>query len=109
MKVLALPVAAAAMLLMLAQNTQSVFIEYEGLRVKLESVKKLDGILGKSSDLSPPMSMEDSLSMCSNLQLPADLQPVCKTPHAANTFEALRNIARDDCEICVNVACTGCY
>ncbi|XP_027720593.1 guanylate cyclase activator 2B [Vombatus ursinus] len=109
MKVLALPVAAAAMLLILAQNTQSVLIEYEGLRVNLESVKKLDGILEKSNDLSPHVRKEDSLSLCSSPQLPEDLQPVCKTPHAADTFRALRSIAEDDCEICVNVACTGCY
>ncbi|XP_036602729.1 guanylate cyclase activator 2B [Trichosurus vulpecula] len=109
MKLLALPVAVAAMVLMLAQNTQSVLIKYEGLQVKLESVKKLDELLEQPGDPSPQMRMEDPLSLCSNPQLPSDLQPVCKTPNAADTFKALRSIAQDDCELCVNVACTGCY
>ncbi|XP_068923969.1 guanylate cyclase activator 2B [Petaurus breviceps papuanus] len=107
MKVLALPVAVAAMFLLLMQNTQSVLIQYEDLQVQLESVKKLDELMEQSSDLSP--RMKNPFSLCSNPQLPEDLQPVCNTSKAAHIFQDLRNIAQEDCEICVNVACTGCY
>ncbi|XP_072465851.1 guanylate cyclase activator 2B [Notamacropus eugenii] len=107
MKVPALPVVVASMLLMLAQNTQSVIIKYDGLQVKLESVKKLDELLEQSGDSSSENN--DHLLLCSNVHLlPRELGPVCERPDAADTFKALRTIAYDDCEICVNVACTGC-
>ncbi|KAM9038621.1 guanylate cyclase activator 2B [Sarcophilus harrisii] len=110
MKVPAFPVAVAAMLLILAQSTQSVFIKYGDHQVRLESVKKLDELLEQSQDLSIQIKAQGDLSiLCNNPALPSDLQPVCENHQAANIFRALRDIAQDDCEICVNVACTGCY
>ncbi|XP_043846981.1 guanylate cyclase activator 2B [Dromiciops gliroides] len=110
MKVLVLSVTVAAMLLMLAQNTQSVLIKYEGFQVKLESVKKLDELLEHPTGFSPKTgAQKDPAIVCSNPALPSDLQPVCKTHQAADIFKALSTIAQDDCEICINVACTGCY
>ncbi|XP_044522041.1 guanylate cyclase activator 2B [Gracilinanus agilis] len=106
MKVLALPVAVAAMLLILAQNTQSVYIQYEGFQVKLDSVKKLDKLLEQPKDFW--RTQRDPSILCSNPALPSDLQPICKNSKAANIFRALRNISQEDCELCINVACTGC-
>ncbi|XP_001367002.1 guanylate cyclase activator 2B [Monodelphis domestica] len=109
MKVLALSVAVAAMLLILAQNTQAVDIEYEGFQVKLESVKKLDKLLEQPRGSRHQISAQREPSiLCGNPALPSDLQPICENSQAANIFRALREIAQDDCEICINVACTGC-
>nr|Q28358.1 RecName: Full=Guanylate cyclase activator 2B; Contains: RecName: Full=Uroguanylin; Short=UGN; Flags: Precursor [Didelphis virginiana]AAB00553.1 preprouroguanylin [Didelphis virginiana] len=109
MKVLALPVAVAAMLLVLAQNTQSVYIQYEGFQVKLDSVKKLDELLEQPRSFRHRMGTQrDPSVLCSDPALPSDLQPVCENSQAANIFRALRSISQEDCELCINVACTGC-
>ncbi|XP_074047418.1 guanylate cyclase activator 2B [Macrotis lagotis] len=104
MKVLTLSLVVAAMLLMLAQNTQSVFIQFGSLKVTLESVKSLEEL-----GFSPQERSQHGASVvCNNPNLPSDLKPVCQNDRATLIFKALRNIAQDDCELCINVACTGC-
>ncbi|KAM6218530.1 guanylate cyclase activator 2B [Rhynchocyon petersi] len=95
-------------LLLLLQGTQSVYIQYEGFRVQLESVKKLNEL--EAQQVFSPRLQAQSLqsSVCQDPALPLDLQPVCTSKEAANIFKALTAIASDDCELCVNVACTGC-
>ncbi|XP_077700493.1 guanylate cyclase activator 2B [Canis aureus] len=96
------------LLLLLLQDTQSVYIQHQGFQVQLESVKRLSDLQGtwvpsprlQTQNLVPPE--------CHHPALPTDLQPICTTREAASIFQALKAIASDDCELCVNVACTGC-
>ncbi|XP_004477477.1 guanylate cyclase activator 2B [Dasypus novemcinctus] len=91
----------AVVLLVLLQGTQCVNIQYQGFRVQLESVKKL-------SDLEKQQAQGLLPAVCHHPALPQDLQPVCASEDATSVFRALRTIASDDCELCVNIACTGC-
>ncbi|ELV12372.1 guanylate cyclase activator 2B [Tupaia chinensis] len=95
------------LLLLLLQGTQSVYIQYQGYQVKLESVKKLSDLEGRSG--SPRLQAKSLQPLpCYHPALPLDLQPICASREAASIFRSLRAIAGDDCELCVNVACTGC-
>uniref|UniRef100_A0A8C9JYN0 Guanylate cyclase activator 2B n=1 Tax=Panthera tigris altaica TaxID=74533 RepID=A0A8C9JYN0_PANTA len=94
----------AVFLLVLLQGTQSVYIQYQGFQVQLESVKKLSN-LEQQWLANPPLQVP---SVCHHPALPQDLQPICASREAASVFQALRTMANDDCELCVNVACTGC-
>nr|AQS82303.1 lymphoguanylin precursor [Didelphis virginiana] len=108
MKVLALPMAVTAMLLILAQNTQSVYLQYEGFQVNLDSVKKLDKLLEQLRGFHHQMGdQRDPSILCSDPALPSDLQPVCENSQAVNIFRALRYINQEECELCINMACTG--
>ncbi|XP_047394268.1 guanylate cyclase activator 2B [Sciurus carolinensis] len=99
---------AAVVLLFLLQSTQSVHIKYRGFQVQLESVKKLSDLEGQWEP-SPHLQPQSRLPpVCHHPALPQDLQPVCTSQEAASIFKTLRTIANDDCELCVNVACTGC-
>ncbi|XP_006839888.1 PREDICTED: guanylate cyclase activator 2B [Chrysochloris asiatica] len=95
-------------LLVLLQSTQSVYIKYQGFQVQLESVKKLSDLEGQQMPRSRPQTQNLLPSVCQHPDLPLDLQPVCTSKEAASIFRALRTISTDDCELCVNVACTGC-
>ncbi|KAI5947249.1 guanylate cyclase activator 2B [Manis javanica] len=98
----------AMVLLVLLQDTQSVYIQYQGFQVQLESVQKLSNLEGQRV-ASPHLQAQSRLpSVCHHPALPLDLQPVCTSEEAASIFQALCAIAKDDCELCVNVACTGC-
>uniref|UniRef100_A0A8C6GUQ5 Guanylate cyclase activator 2B n=1 Tax=Mus spicilegus TaxID=10103 RepID=A0A8C6GUQ5_MUSSI len=81
---------------------------YHGFQVQLESVKKLNEL--EEKQMSNPQPRRSGLlpAVCHNPALPLDLQPVCASQEAASTFKALRTIATDECELCINVACTGC-
>lgn len=98
---------AAVLLLLLLQSAQGVYIKYRGFQVQLESVKKLSELERQMSD--PQLRKRGLLpDVCHNPALPLDLRPVCASQEAAGTFKALRTIATDECELCINVACTGC-
>ncbi|XP_011857110.1 PREDICTED: guanylate cyclase activator 2B [Mandrillus leucophaeus] len=98
----------AVVLLLLLQSTQSVYIQYQGFRVQLESMKKLSELEAQWAP-SPRLQTQSLLPVvCHHPALPQDLQPVCASQEASSIFKTLRTIASDDCELCVNVACTGC-
>ncbi|EAX07169.1 guanylate cyclase activator 2B [Homo sapiens] len=98
----------AVVLLLLLQSTQSVYIQYQGFRVQLESMKKLSDLEAQWAP-SPRLQAQSLLpAVCHHPALPQDLQPVCASQEASSIFKTLRTIANDDCELCVNVACTGC-
>ncbi|XP_006886584.1 PREDICTED: guanylate cyclase activator 2B [Elephantulus edwardii] len=99
---------AVVLLLLLLQGTQSVYIKYQGFQVQLESVKKLSDLEGQQVPSLRLQAQSLPSSVCQNPALPSDLQPVCASKEAASIFRALQTIANDDCELCVNVACTGC-
>ncbi|EGV91569.1 Guanylate cyclase activator 2B [Cricetulus griseus] len=99
---------AAMVLLLLLQSVQSVYIKYDGFQVKLESVKKLSE-LEKQQTSEPQLKTSGLLpAVCHDPALPLDLQPVCASQEAASIFKALKTISTDECELCMNVACTGC-
>ncbi|XP_012872325.1 PREDICTED: guanylate cyclase activator 2B [Dipodomys ordii] len=97
----------AVVLLLLLQSTQSVHIKYQGFQVQLESVKKLSHLEGQQASLHQ-QAQRPLPSICYHPALPSDLLPVCAAQEADSIFKALKTIAFDDCELCVNVACTGC-
>ncbi|XP_059112073.1 guanylate cyclase activator 2B [Peromyscus eremicus] len=101
--------AAMVLLLLLLQSAQSVLIKYDGFQVELESVKKLNELKKQLTSNSLPETSPALPAVCHHLALPEDLQPVCASQQAASIFEALSTIATDECELCINVACTGCY
>uniref|UniRef100_A0A8C8ZFX3 Guanylate cyclase activator 2B n=1 Tax=Prolemur simus TaxID=1328070 RepID=A0A8C8ZFX3_PROSS len=104
-----LSLGAAVVLLVLLQGSQSVRIEYQGFEVQLESVKKLSE-LEQQWMPSPRLQTQTLLpAVCHEPALPSDLQPVCTSQDAASIFTALKSIANDECELCVNIACTGCF
>ncbi|CAH6790797.1 Guca2b [Phodopus roborovskii] len=100
--------AVTVLLLLLLQGVQSVYIKYGGFQVHLESVKKLSEL--EKQQMSNPQLKTSSLqpAVCHDPALPLDLQPVCASQEAVSIFKALRTIATDECELCMNVACTGC-
>ncbi|XP_019592695.1 guanylate cyclase activator 2B [Rhinolophus sinicus] len=99
---------AAVFFLVLLQSTESVYIQYQGFQVQLESVKKLND-LERKLVFSPRLQAQSALPiLCYHLALPLDLQPICTSRAAASIFKALKTIAEDNCELCENVACTGC-
>ncbi|XP_049631475.1 guanylate cyclase activator 2B [Suncus etruscus] len=95
-------------LLLLLQRTQSVTIQYQGFEVQLDSMKKLHDLEEKGllRDLLQSQSLQSPV--CSHPDLPRDLQPVCASQDATSILQALRKISNDNCELCENVACTGC-
>ncbi|XP_045715644.1 guanylate cyclase activator 2B [Phyllostomus hastatus] len=98
----------AVVLLVVLQSTQSVYIQYQGFQVHLESVKNMSD-LERQWVFSPRLRAQSPLPIpCYHLALPPDLQPICTSKEAASVFQALKKIASDDCELCVNIACTGC-
>ncbi|XP_054427566.1 guanylate cyclase activator 2B [Pteronotus mesoamericanus] len=98
----------AVVLLVVLQSTQSVYIQYQGFQVQLESVKNLSD-LERQLVVSPRLHAQISLPIsCYHTALPLDLKSICSSKEATNIFQALKTIASDDCELCVNVACTGC-
>ncbi|XP_016060640.1 PREDICTED: guanylate cyclase activator 2B [Miniopterus natalensis] len=98
----------AVVLLVLLQSTQSVYIQYQGFQVQLDSVKKLSD-LERQWVISPRLQAQGLLpTPCYHLALPPDLQPICASREASSIFKALKAIASDNCELCENAACTGC-
>ncbi|XP_036034500.1 guanylate cyclase activator 2B [Onychomys torridus] len=101
--------AAMVLLLLLLQSARSVLIKYDGFQVQLESVKKLNELGKQLASDSQPETSPLLPTVCHHPALPKDLQPVCASQRAASIFKALGTIATDECELCMNVACTGCY
>ncbi|XP_053432793.1 guanylate cyclase activator 2B isoform X2 [Nycticebus coucang] len=99
---------AAVVLLGLLQSTQSVYIQYQGFQVQLKSVKKLSD-LERQWAPSPRLQAQSLLpAVCQHPALPLDLQTVCTSQEATSIFKTLKTIAKDNCELCENIACTGC-
>ncbi|KAM5248664.1 guanylate cyclase activator 2B [Ctenodactylus gundi] len=99
----------AVVLLLLLKSTQSVYIKYHGFQVQLESVKKLSKLEGQWEPSPNLQAQNGRPAVCRHPALPLDLQPVCASKEAASILKALRNISNDECELCVNIACTGCF
>ena len=100
--------AVVLLLLLLLQGTQSVYIKYQGYQVQLESVKKLKVLEEEGVSSSRLQAQNPQPAVCYHPALPRDLQPICASQEAASILKALRTMDNDECELCVNIACTGC-
>ncbi|XP_032103482.1 guanylate cyclase activator 2B isoform X1 [Sapajus apella] len=79
-----------AMVLLLLQSTQSVYIQYQGFRVQLESIKKLSDLEAQWAP-SPRLRAQSPLpAVCHHPALPLDLQPVCTSQEASSIFKTLK-------------------
>uniref|UniRef100_A0A8C2USF9 Guanylate cyclase activator 2B n=2 Tax=Chinchilla lanigera TaxID=34839 RepID=A0A8C2USF9_CHILA len=96
------------LLLLLPPGTQSVYIKYRGYQVQLESVKKLKALEGQWMPSPRLQAQNPQPSVCNHPALPLDLQPVCASQDAASILPSLRAMDNEECELCVNIACTGC-
>ncbi|XP_073457538.1 guanylin-like [Aquarana catesbeiana] len=79
----------------------------------LEAVKQYKHMMEKSHVVADPTPQTEQ-EMCGNKELPSELQEVCHgtdTKEIMKTFGELARICggMDECEICANAACTGCW
>ncbi|XP_063001374.1 guanylate cyclase activator 2B [Elgaria multicarinata webbii] len=100
------------MLLMMVQRCQAaVQVQVDGMTFPLESVKRLQELLGTDAASAHPR-MRSHLTFftaCANPDLPKEFQPVCERKDAPLVFKRLDLTVRDDpCELCANIACSGC-
>uniref|UniRef100_A0A8D1VYH6 Guanylate cyclase activator 2B n=1 Tax=Sus scrofa TaxID=9823 RepID=A0A8D1VYH6_PIG len=79
----------ALVFLVLLQGTQSVYIQYQGFRVQLKSVKKLSDLEGQWAPSPRLQAQSPQPSVCHHSALPPDLQPICQSEEAASIFQAL--------------------
>ncbi|KFO37734.1 guanylate cyclase activator 2B [Fukomys damarensis] len=99
---------AVVLLLLLPQGTRSVYVKHQGFQIQLESVKKLKDLEGQWVP-SPRLQAQSPLPpVCHHPALPLDLQPICASQDAASIMQDLRFMDNEECELCVNIACTGC-
>ncbi|XP_042333995.1 guanylin-like [Sceloporus undulatus] len=100
--------------LMVAHVSQASVQVQDGERsFSLESVKKLKEILGTQA--GPASSRLKSqlayVTVCTHPELPKEFYSVCQRKEAPLVFKRLSLTVQntDQCEICANAACTGCY
>ncbi|XP_048879010.1 guanylin-like [Brienomyrus brachyistius] len=93
-------------------STMGVRVWDGELSFTLESVKLLKELMddGDAVDSSPQLLKSDPVTACADPRLPVEFQSVCQDKSPGAVFTRLVNVLRDPylCEICVNVACTGC-
>ncbi|KAJ8360463.1 hypothetical protein SKAU_G00169880 [Synaphobranchus kaupii] len=96
--------------LCLLRESQSVWVTEGDLRFPLEAVKVLKNLLHANAMSTALPPSDGSPAVCSNPNLPAEFLPVCEKEGASVLFTRLVDIITppDPCEICANVACTGC-
>ncbi|XP_066492870.1 guanylin [Tiliqua scincoides] len=92
-----------------AAFADGVTVTVEDFKFSLESVKKLNG-LKKAPFADPRVQRSRAVPECLDPELPKEFVPLCSSPRAPQLFEKLGAIAREAaiCEICANVACSGC-
>uniref|UniRef100_A0A8D0BI25 Guanylin n=1 Tax=Salvator merianae TaxID=96440 RepID=A0A8D0BI25_SALMN len=83
--------------------------QVEDFSFSLEAVKQLSPFLDGVPQ-NPRFLGVDADVLCSNPNLPEDFVKICGTPQSPKVFHALATISRSPhiCEICANVACSGC-
>nr|XP_056721517.1 guanylin [Euleptes europaea] len=89
----------------LAVLSEGVTVRVAEYSFPLQSVKKL-----KYLPRAPPTRIRNAVNMCNNPNLPTEFESICVRPNSQQLLKQLQAIARDSeaCEICANVACSGC-
>ncbi|XP_032087410.1 guanylin-like [Thamnophis elegans] len=93
----------------LAAFVEGVTVQVQNVSFSLDSVKALKKVLDAEPQ-NPRFRNRGPVAACLNPDLPREFVPLCSMPKAAEAFRTLDRIARepDTCEICFNVACSGC-
>ncbi|XP_023683333.1 guanylin-like [Paramormyrops kingsleyae] len=91
-------------------STMGIRVRDGELSFTLESVKLLKELTDGGDAASPRLLKSDPATACADPRLPVEFQSVCLDKSPGAVFTRLVNVLRDPdlCEICVNVACTGC-
>uniref|UniRef100_A0A8C1UWD3 Guanylate cyclase activator 2B n=1 Tax=Cyprinus carpio TaxID=7962 RepID=A0A8C1UWD3_CYPCA len=92
------------------QISQSVQVTDSGYTFSLEAVKTLQKLMETDMSTNPLQAYGDGASLCADPDLPGELRVLCEKDDADEVFQRLVKIISpiDPCEICANVACTGC-
>ncbi|XP_048374873.1 guanylin [Sphaerodactylus townsendi] len=90
----------------LAALSDAVTVKVGDFSFPLESVKKLKDLLNAHHARSP----RHVVTVCDDPDLPTEFQLICASPNSEALLKQLEAIARNSevCEICANVACSGC-
>ncbi|XP_036390367.1 guanylate cyclase activator 2B-like [Megalops cyprinoides] len=103
---------AALLLLAACLLSEAVQVKEGDFTFSLESVMKLGDLMDRNTPekQSPRLADTSSTAVCGNPALPQEFVPVCQSKGAVLSFSRLAYIAlhHDECEICMNAACTGC-
>ncbi|XP_015745702.1 guanylin-like [Python bivittatus] len=93
----------------LAAPLEGITVQVQNFSFSWNSVKTLKSLLD-AAPKNPRMRSQMTVPVCFHPQLPSEFLPLCSTPKAANVIRALDTIASEPeiCEICANVACSGC-
>ncbi|XP_072282760.1 guanylin-like [Pyxicephalus adspersus] len=80
----------------------------------LETVKEYKEIIDKSHVAADDPTHQTEEQICQNKELPSELKELCQgrdTKEVMKIFGELGRIcdSMDECEICANAACTGCW
>ncbi|XP_067329016.1 guanylin-like [Anolis sagrei] len=100
---------AAVCLCSLVAFSDGVTVKVDDFSFSLESVKQLKSLID-ATPLNPRLRFNRVVYVCANPQLPTEIRPLCSSPKASPVLTQLVSIARESavCEICANVACSGC-
>ncbi|XP_052465568.1 guanylin-like [Carassius gibelio] len=92
------------------QILQCVQVTDSGYSFSLEAVKTLKNLMETDTSTNPRQTYGGAASLCADPDLPGEFRVMCRKDDAEEVFQRLVKIISpvDPCEICANVACTGC-
>ncbi|XP_073682406.1 guanylate cyclase activator 2B [Garra rufa] len=92
------------------QISQCVQVTDSGYSFSLEAVKTLKKLMETDTSTNAQQTYGNAESPCADPDLPGEFRELCEKDDADEVFQRLvKTISPiDPCEICANVACTGC-
>ncbi|KAL1265849.1 hypothetical protein QQF64_003876 [Cirrhinus molitorella] len=92
------------------QISQCVQVTDSGYSFSLEAVKTLKKLMETDTSKNAQQTYGDAESLCADPELPGEFSVLCEKDDSDEVFQRLvKTISPiDPCEICANVACTGC-